>query len=162
MNKMHIILLILVILAIALVIQKMGRNSSIDKKTEEVLSGSSLDRTSGTSRDQVEQAKLFKEDLAVGGGEEAVLGNTAVVHYRGVLADGTQFDSSYERGQSFSFVLGAGQVIRGWDEGVLGMKVGGKRKLVIPPALAYGDYGVPGAIPPKATLTFEVELLGIK
>ena len=82
------------------------------------------------------------------------------VNYRGTLANGTEFDSSYGRGP-FSFPLGGGLVIQGWDEGVAGMKVGGKRKLVIPPDLAYGDLGAGGVIPPNATLTFEVELLRI-
>jgi peptidylprolyl isomerase len=83
-----------------------------------------------------------------------------VVNYRGTLANGTEFDSSYGRGP-FSFPLGGGRVIQGWDEGVAGMKVGGKRKLVIPPDLAYGERGAGGVIPPNATLTFEVELLRI-
>jgi hypothetical protein len=99
-------------------------------------------------------------DLVVGDGAEAVAGQTVVVNYRGTLANGTEFDSSYGRGP-FSFPLGGGRVIQGWDEGVAGMKVGGKRKLVIPPDLAYGERGAGGVIPPNATLTFEVELLRI-
>lgn len=101
-------------------------------------------------------------DLVVGTGEEASSGDTVVVHYRGTLEDGSQFDASYDRGTPFSFPLGAGRVIRGWDEGVQGMKVGGKRKLLIPPDLAYGSRGAGGVIPPNATLTFEVELLEVK
>ena len=99
-------------------------------------------------------------DLVVGDGAEAIAGQTVVVNYRGTLANGTEFDSSYGRGP-FSFPLGGGRVIQGWDEGVAGMKVGGKRKLVIPPDLAYGERGAGGVIPPNATLTFEVELLRI-
>ncbi len=102
-------------------------------------------------------------DIAAGSGQEAQAGQTAVVHYTGWLADGTKFDSSLDRGQPFSFTLGAGQVIRGWDEGVVGMKVGGKRRLIIPPDLAYGAQGVPrAAIPPNAELTFDVELLEVR
>ena len=98
--------------------------------------------------------------LVVGDGAEAVSGETVTVNYRGTLANGKEFDSSYGRGP-FSFSLGAGRVIRGWDEGVAGMKVGGKRKLVIPPDLGYGSRGAGGVIPPNATLIFEVELLRV-
>ena len=101
-------------------------------------------------------------ELSVGEGAEATAGQTVVVHYRGTLEDGTQFDASYDRGTPFSFPLGAGRVIKGWDEGVQGMKIGGKRKLIIPSDLAYGSRGAGGVIPPNATLIFEVELLDIK
>jgi len=100
-------------------------------------------------------------DLVVGTGTEAVSGKVVVVNYRGTLENGKEFDSSYGRGP-FSFPLGAGRVIRGWDEGVAGMLVGGKRKLVIPPDLAYGERGAGGVIPPNATLIFEVELVEVK
>jgi peptidylprolyl isomerase/FKBP-type peptidyl-prolyl cis-trans isomerase FkpA len=101
------------------------------------------------------------EDLVTGSGPEAKPGQSVRVHYTGWLADGKQFDSSVG-GAPFEFALGAGQVIQGWDRGVAGMKVGGRRKLTIPSDLAYGDRGFPGAIPPRATLVFEVELLGVR
>ena len=104
-------------------------------------------------------AGLEIEDIKVGDGAEAKAGQNVTVHYVGTLTDGKKFDSSRDRGQGFSFKLGAGQVIKGWDQGVAGMKVGGMRKLTIPPDLAYGDRGFPGAIPPRSTLIFEVELL---
>jgi FKBP-type peptidyl-prolyl cis-trans isomerase FkpA len=104
---------------------------------------------------------LKKVDLVVGKGKEATDGADVVVHYTGWLADGTVFDSSVERNEPFPFKLGKKMVIRGWDLGVLGMKVGGKRKLVIPPDLAYGDAGYPGLIPRRATLTFEILLLQV-
>lgn len=101
------------------------------------------------------------EDQVVGTGAEAGSGNTVTVHYTGWLTDGTKFDSSVDRNQPFRFLLGVGQVIAGWDQGVPGMKVGGKRKLTIPPELGYGARGAGGVIPPNATLVFEVELLGV-
>jgi FKBP-type peptidyl-prolyl cis-trans isomerase FkpA len=104
---------------------------------------------------------LKVEDLKEGTGAEAAAGKRVTVHYIGTLTDGTKFDSSRDRGKGFSFNLGAGEVIRGWDQGVAGMKVGGQRKLTIPPDLAYGDRGVPPVIPARATLVFEVELLSI-
>jgi FKBP-type peptidyl-prolyl cis-trans isomerase len=107
-------------------------------------------------------AKLQMEDLVVGTGPEAKKGQTVSVHYTGWLTDGKKFDSSKDHGQPFSFALGRGQVIQGWDDGVAGMKVGGKRKLTIPPEMGYGREGYPGAIPPNATLVFEVELLGVR
>ncbi len=101
------------------------------------------------------------EDFIVGTGPEAKAGDNVSVHYTGTLTDGTKFDSSVDRGQPFSFPLGKGRVIRGWDVGVAGMKVGGKRKLIIPPDEGYGAGGAGGVIPPNATLVFEVELLKI-
>jgi FKBP-type peptidyl-prolyl cis-trans isomerase len=100
-------------------------------------------------------------DLKVGTGATAQAGQTVSVHYTGWLENGKKFDSSVDRGQPFSFPLGAGRVIKGWDEGVKGMKVGGKRKLIIPSNLGYGARGAGGVIPPNATLIFEVELLGL-
>ena len=104
---------------------------------------------------------LQYDDLQVGDGVEATPGKTVTVHYTGWLTDGKKFDSSKDRNDPFAFVLGGGMVIRGWDEGVAGMKVGGKRKLVIPPELGYGARGAGGVIPPNATLVFEVELLDV-
>ena len=101
-------------------------------------------------------------DLAEGGGAVASAGQEVVVHYTGWLTDGSKFDSSLDRGQPFSFSLGRGMVIRGWDEGVNGMQIGGKRKLTIPPQLGYGAQGAGGVSPPNATLVFEVELLEIR
>ncbi len=105
---------------------------------------------------------LQYRDLVVGTGEEARVGATAVVHYTGWLLDGTKFDSSVDRGTPFEFVIGRGQVIKGWDEGVGTMNVGGKRELIIPPDLAYGDRGAGSVIPAGATLKFEVELIGLR
>ncbi len=114
-------------------------------------------------------AELKKIDTVVGSGTEATSGKSVSVHYTGWLHDaaqadghGKKFDSSLDRRQPFDFNLGAGQVIRGWDEGVAGMKVGGKRTLVIPPEMGYGARGAGGDIPPNATLVFEVELLGVR
>jgi len=101
------------------------------------------------------------EDQIVGDGDEAVAGQTVEVHYTGWLTNGTKFDSSHDRNQTFSFKLGAGQVIAGWDQGVAGMKVGGTRKLTIPPEMGYGERGAGGVIPPNATLVFKVELIGL-
>jgi FKBP-type peptidyl-prolyl cis-trans isomerase FkpA len=106
-------------------------------------------------------SSLIKEDLVIGTGEIAALGNDVLVHYVGRMANGVQFDSSLARRDPLDFSLGAGDVIRGWDEGIQGMKVGGKRRLTIPPELAYGEHGCGGVIPPQATLVFEVELLEV-
>jgi FKBP-type peptidyl-prolyl cis-trans isomerase len=105
---------------------------------------------------------LQYRDDAVGDGAEARAGQTVSVHYTGTLTDGKKFDSSRDRGQPFQFHLGGGQVIRGWDEGVAGMKVGGRRRLVIPPELGYGSRAMGSAIPANSTLVFDVELLGVR
>lgn len=105
-------------------------------------------------------SELLIEDLEVGEGTEALAGSDVTVHYKGTFEDGRVFDASHSRGP-FTFRLGAGKVIKGWDQGVAGMKVGGRRKLVIPPELAYGSRGAGGVIPPDTTLVFEVELLEV-
>src|SRR5512139_2614777 len=111
---------------------------------------------------QITDSGLKFEDTTVGQGAVATKGLTVSVHYTGWLENGTKFDSSKDRNEPFEFKLGAGQVIRGWDEGVAGMKVGGVRRLTIPPQLGYGDRGAGGVIPPKATLIFEVQLLATR
>ena len=118
--------------------------------------------TTGGGNMVTTQSGLQYQHLVVGSGVEAVAGKSVIVHYTGTLQEGSKFDSSVDRNKPFTFTLGAGQVIPGWDEGVAGMKVGGKRKLVIPPDLGYGAQGYPPVIPANATLTFEVELLDVK
>lgn len=124
---------------------------------------------SETNKGEANVTELIKKDVKVGTGEEAVVGKMVEVHYTGWLYDaaapdkkGAKFDSSRDRGAPFSFLLGAGRVIKGWDRGVAGMKVGGQRTLIIPPAMAYGAHGAGNVIPPNAALIFDVELLGLR
>ncbi len=112
--------------------------------------------------DTAPPAELVIEDLTVGDGDEATAGHNVEVHYVGVSwSTGQQFDASWDRGDGFGFRLGRGQVIQGWDDGVAGMRVGGRRRLTIPPEMAYGSRGAPGAIAPNETLVFVVDLLGV-
>jgi FKBP-type peptidyl-prolyl cis-trans isomerase FkpA len=122
-----------------------------------------------TMAQEAAMSELVQEDLEIGTGEDVTSGQTAVVHYTGWLHDpskpegkGKKFDSSRDHGDTFAFTVGGGQVIRGWDLGVAGMKVGGKRRLIIPAALGYGDRGAGGVIPGGATLVFDVELMAIR
>jgi FKBP-type peptidyl-prolyl cis-trans isomerase FkpA len=121
-----------------------------------LLQGATMSDTTTTA------SGLKYEDIKQGDGDVATAGKTVSVHYTGWLTDGKKFDSSKDRGQPFDFPLGGGRVIKGWDEGVQGMKVGGVRKLTIPPNLGYGSRGAGGVIPPDATLIFEVELLKVR
>ena len=107
-------------------------------------------------------SELIIEDQQLGTGAEVASGDTVTMHYTGMFEDGKTFDSSHERGEPFTTKIGVGRVIQGWDQGILGMKVGGKRKLTIPGNLAYGPSGIAGVIPPNATLVFETELLAIQ
>ena len=152
-NQRILILAILLILVAAIAYLVFASN----KTTTELEEGMTIDEGMITTA-----SGLQYKDLVSGEGQEAKKGDTVQVHYTGWLTNGTKFDSSLDRKQAFEFRLGTGSVIKGWDEGVAGMKPGGKRKLVIPAALGYGARGAGGVIPPNATLVFEVELLGIK
>ena len=150
------------ILAIALVF---AIGTACTKKTENTTGTNANPSTPGTTAQTAAspavEPKVTVEDKTVGKGAEAVNGKAVTVHYTGTLKDGTKFDSSVDRKEPFTFSLGSGQVIKGWEQGIPGMKVGGKRKLTIPPELAYGSTAV-GAIPANSTLIFDVELLDVK
>lgn len=149
--------LLLAGLALIAVLSSAGCGAKTGDTSEPAPEATPAESTS--SAEQVTELKI-KDDV-VGTGAVAKSGDRVNVHYTGWLTDGTKFDSSKDRNQPFAFTLGAGEVIPGWDQGVAGMKVGGKRTLTIPPELGYGAQGAGGAIPPNATLVFEVELLSV-
>jgi len=120
------------------------------------------DEISENKSEQKNSNELQIDDVVIGNGATAESGKKVTVHYTGTLVDGKKFDSSKDRNRPFTFDLGAGKVIKGWDEGVVGMKVGGTRKLIIPASMGYKERGVPGVIPPNSVLLFEVELLGVE
>ncbi|KKR44383.1 MAG: Peptidyl-prolyl cis-trans isomerase [Microgenomates group bacterium GW2011_GWC1_41_20] len=163
-----IFLALLIVVGIFLIVSKkdeVGQVLQTSTPSDTITSAIESSQTVKTPSSKISimnATELQIEDIKVGTGDIAVPGKTVTVNYVGTLTDGTKFDSSYDRNQAFSFALGAGEVIPGWDQGVAGMKVGGKRKLVIPSDLAYGDSGIPGAIPGGATLIFEVELLKVE
>lgn len=145
------------------------RSTPADGETNLLLDQASATDTMNTSNQTGQGAvqgalptELTGRDIVIGTGATATAGHQVTVNYVGKLPDGTVFDASAKHGQPFTFTLGAGQVIKGWDIGVEGMKVGGKRELIIPPDYGYGAQGAGGVIPPNATLIFEVELLGVK
>lgn len=166
-SRQSVFLFVLLAVAGVIVVGMLLYKPAPSQKTSQDLSSDQSSATSGVElagqgEDMDETKELVIKDLLVGTGLEAVAGKTVSVHYEGRLTNGQKFDSSKDRKQPFSFKLGAGQVIQGWDQGVAGMKVGGKRKLVIPPSLGYGAQGAGNVIPPNATLVFEVELLKVE
>jgi FKBP-type peptidyl-prolyl cis-trans isomerase len=170
MNKKYLLvttflILLILILAILISINK-NKPVVVDLSSQNIVPsgtiGPSVQPVAAAVRNKTMSDQLKVEDEVVGAGDEAVDGKKVTVNYIGTLTDGTKFDSSYDHGQTFSFNLGAGEVIKGWDMGVAGMKVGGKRKLTIPPSLGYGEQGAGAVIPPNATLIFEVELLKVE
>ena len=172
MKKMiSIILVILAVVFLGFVIYKNQNTKSPEtnnnqSQNQEQSQEQVQVKTQNENQEQVKNSFEIQgmkvEILKQGTGQEAKTGDVVSTNYLGTLENGTKFDSSYDRGEPFAFTLGEGKVIKGWELGILGMKVGEKRKLTIPSNLAYGDNGIPGFIPPKATLIFEVELVGIK
>jgi len=138
-----------------------GSEPAAEQPAESGTSASTTPDLGGTQEELDATTELKIDDLVVGEGPEAKAGDNVTVNYTGWTTDGAKFDSSLDTGQPFSFALGTGFVIKGWDEGVQGMKVGGKRRLIIPSEMAYGAQGAGNAIPPNAVLVFEVELLGV-
>jgi peptidylprolyl isomerase len=152
MNRKNAILVFAAVLAFAV---------SACTKKETAQTSTSTSAVTATSAPAANATELKIEELKVGTGTEAVAGKVVTVNYTGWLTNGTKFDSSLDHGQPIKFLLGAGRVIPGWEKGLVGMKVGGKRKLTIPPQLGYGEQGAGNVIPPNATLIFEVELVGV-
>jgi FKBP-type peptidyl-prolyl cis-trans isomerase len=139
-----------------------AQNPNLDPSVSSGDQGQSIPQSDPDSLPTGPITELMIKDRVVGSGSEVKSGDTVDVHYTGTFLDGRKFDSSLDRGQPFSFKVGAGSVIKGWDQGLVGMKTGGKRQLIIPSELAYGEVGAPGAIPPNTPLVFEIELVAIK
>jgi len=152
------ILIVFVAIAVWFVLQKTKEVSLVKETPSPVTTSTPKPKTSEPVR---YDNGLMIQDLVVGNGEAAKNGDTLGAHYVGKLEDGTVFDNSYDRGQPLEFVLGAGQLIQGWELGLVGMKEGGKRKLVVPASLGYGSRGAGGVIPPNVTLLFEIELVSV-
>jgi peptidylprolyl isomerase len=154
-EKIIVLLLLIAAIAIPACSQKEPKANATDK-------GAEVQTAAAASAAVKTPSGLAYTDIVKGTGAAPVMGKTVTVHYTGRLENGTKFDSSVDRGQPFVFTIGIGQVIPGWDEGVASMRVGGKRKLVVPPQLGYGEAGAGGVIPPNATLIFDVELLSVE
>ncbi len=169
-KKITIAAAVIILVVVGFLITRKSKEKMTDKNTnlpEASASAAQASPSAEASASSVQGTQsampsgLNIEDIQVGSGPEVKSGDTVTINYKGTLTDGTKFDSSYDRGTPFTTQIGVGQVIKGWDEGVIGMKVGGRRRLTIPPDLAYGDQDVPG-IPPNSTLIFELELLAVK
>ena len=161
MNKTLITYLIIACIIVPIFFVLISKENKQEKNETFELTYIDQNQEENNNIQNMEDQGLKIEVLQDGTGEEAKNGDNVSVHYVGTLEDGTKFDSSIDRGEPFSFDLGASRVIKGWDLGILGMKIGEKRKLTIPSDLAYGNDGIPNVIPPQATLIFEVELLNI-
>lgn len=167
MNSSLKILIAIVVISVAGIFVANRISKTRDQKTENISPAPTVELTkqvtiSPTTKPMADIKELKIEDLVTGTGVAVKSGDTITMHYSGSLLDGTKFDNSYDRGKPFETQIGVGRVIKGWDEGVIGMKVGGKRRLTIPSELAYGQRGIPGAIPPNSPLIFELELISIK
>lgn len=160
-SKTYVVWTVIAFIAIAVLAYAVGGPKSEPQK-EKISPTPTISVIIKNPEEEKKVEKLLIEDIKVGTGAEAVSGKLLTVDYKGSLTNGTKFDSSYDRGTPFSFTLGEGRVIKGWEQGLVGMKVGGKRKLTIPPSLGYGERGAGASIPPNATLVFEVELLEVK